>query len=173
MKKLTASLLIILSVIVTSCGIADDISISGTKDITKDFSISVDQTTAGTPADLSASTTINLSDVVSDAADGNIESVKINSFNYKFKDFVGANTTGRVSFALKINGEEFTSVTDVDPSTGTTYTVNEADKLAVLENILKNDSSSDLSAVGTIQSDDGAMSFKIEISFNITVTLKP
>ncbi|MGB0892613.1 MAG: hypothetical protein ACPGUU_09695 [Flavobacteriaceae bacterium] len=173
MKKLTALLVGILFVSFTSCdSIEDAISVSGTKTITNDFDVSIPQTTAGTPQSLNESTTINMSEVVSDATSANVESVKVNSLSYTFKNHTG-NTAGRiVTMSLKIGNEEFAAVSDVDPSVGASFTITDAAKLTAIENILKN-ATTTLSATGTIQSDAGDMSFDVEVAINVTVTLKP
>lgn len=173
MKKVTALLIGILFVSTISCdSIKDAVSVSGTKTVTNDFNVSIPQTTAGTPQSINESATINLSEIVSDASSANLESVKVNSLSYKIKNHTG-NTAGRiVTLSLKIGSEEFGAMTDFDPSLGGTFTIADSAKLAAIENILKN-ATTTLSAAGTIQTDAGNMSFDVEVSINITVTLKP
>lgn len=168
MKKVTSILIGVLFIAFTACDITDTpIELSVTNSITKDIAVSVNQTNGS--QSLSETTTVNLSDIVSNV--GDITDVKINSLTYKFKDFTG-NTDGRVeSISLKINNSEFANGTDIDPSKEESFNV-DSSKFATLESILKNDSQTTLAVDGSLQSNAGDMSFNIEILIDLTVTLK-
>lgn len=167
MKKVKIFFASVLFIALSACNITDTpIELQVTNSITKDIAVTVTQTN-GTQS-LSESTTVNLSDIVSNVAD--ITDVKINSLTYKFKDFTG-NTAGRVeTISLKINNSEFATGTDIDPSQQESFTV-DSSKFAALESILENDSQTTLAVDGSMQSNAGDMSFNIEISIDLTVTL--
>lgn len=168
MKKVKTLFVGILFIALSACNITDTpVELNVTNSITKDIAVSVNQTNGS--QSLSETTTVNLSDIVSNV--GDITEVKINSLSYKFKDFTG-NTAGRVeSISLKINNSEFATGTDIDPSKQESFTV-DSSTFADLENILKNDSQTTLAVAGTMQSNAGDMSFNIEITIDLTVTLK-
>ena len=172
MKK-TVSALIGLMFIVTSCDIADTpIELSATNEITKTVDVS-SPATNGTAFAFDESLSINLSEVISDI--GDITSVKINTLSFKFKDFTG-NTAGVIqTISLKVNGEVLKAFTDLNVSQeatdATVFSITDSAKLAQLESILENDSTTTIQLAGSVLSDAGVMDFKIEVNINLTTTI--
>lgn len=171
MKKIVLLLSVVLAF--TSCLDSNPVELTATNAITKDIDVTVAQTN-GTPKALNATTTVKLSDVISNVAD--ITDVKINKFTYKFKEFTG-NTAGVVqSISLKVNNDVLATGSNIKVSqeadNGTVFHVTDASKLALLENLLKTSTQANLAITGSVLTDAGSMNFKIEVFVNVTVKLK-
>lgn len=171
MKKIVLLLSVVLAF--TSCLDSNPVELTATNAITKDIDVTVAQTN-GTPKTLNATTTVKLSDVISNVAD--ITDVKINKFTYKFKEFTG-NTAGVVqSISLKVNNDVLATGSNIKVSqeadNGTVFQVTDTAKLALLENLLKTSSQANLAITGSVLTDAGSMNFKIEVFVNVTVKLK-
>lgn len=175
MKKIKKVIAIILFVTIASCDIADTpIKLSVSNSITRDVNISIAQTSVGTTKDIDLRETINLADIVSNVAD--ITAVKVNSISYKYKDFSG-NQNGRIeTVLLKIDTVVLANETDVnvfsEVENATSHLVTDASALTKLEDILLTNKETVMAIIASVQSDDGAMEFKMEVTVDLTVTLK-
>ncbi len=174
MKK--TIVLLLLAAVTVSCASLDELlELNVNNNLTESVAFNIPQT-QGTTVSYSRSETLDLT--TGDLAQyvDKITAIKINSLTYKFKDFVG-NTAGMISAGtLKLDNTVVSSITNLNVSQAvneeTVFTISDSMILNQLESTLLNNSSATLLLSGDALSDAGAMDFKVEVTINLTATIK-
>ena len=167
--------LILASVAVSCDCLVELLELKGDNNLTVSIAVSVPQT-SGATSTFDLTKTLDLRS--GDFADyiNKITAVKINSFTYKFKDFVG-NTAGKISSGtLKFDNTVVGTITNLNISQAvnaeTIFNISDATVISQLENAFVNNSSTVITLSANVLSDAGPMDFKVEVSISLTATIK-
>jgi len=174
MKKVI--LLIVLATLTVSCeSVLELLELKVDNDLTEDIDVNIPKT-AGTTGTFDLTETVDLR--AGDFAEyiDKITAVKINSFNYKFKDFVG-NAAGTIpSGTLKFDNTTVGTITNLNISHAATneivYVISDPTVISQLETAFVNNSSTVITLKGNALSDAGPMDFKVEVNISLTATIK-
>jgi hypothetical protein len=174
MKKIIV--LFVLATLTVSCGsLFELLELKIENDLTEDIDVSVPKT-AGVTGTFNLTETLDLR--AGDFAEyvDKITAVKINTFNYKYKDFIG-NANGVVtSGTLKFDDVVVGTVTNLNISqaatAATVFEITDANVLSQLEDAFVNNSSTTITLSGNVLSEAGPMDFKVEVNISLTVTVK-
>ncbi|WP_347173231.1 hypothetical protein [Polaribacter uvawellassae] len=174
MKKIIS--LVLLATLTVSCGsLFELLELKIDNDLTERIDVSIPKT-AGNTGTFNLSETIDLrSGDFAEYVD-KITAVKINSFTYKFIDFVG-NTDGTIpSGTLKFDSTEVGTINNLNVSKAvnkeTIFTISDATVISKLENAFVNNTSTVITLSGNALSDAGPMDFKVEVNISLTATIK-
>ena len=174
MKKIIV--LFVLATLTVSCGsLFELLELNVENDLTEDIVASVPQTSATAEA-FNLTKTLDLrSGDFAEYVD-KITAVKINTFNYKYKDFTGNENGKIVSGTLKFDDVVIGTITDLNISqaatAGTVYEITDTAVLSQLENAFVNNSSTTITLSGEVLSEGDAMNFKVEVNIKLTATVK-
>ena len=174
MKKIIV--LFVLATLTVSCGsLFELLELNVENDLTEDIVASVPQTSATAEA-FNLTKTLDLrSGDFAEYVD-KITAVKINTFNYKYKDFTGNENGKIVSGTLKFDDVVIGTITDLNISeaatAGTVFEITDAAILSQLENAFVNNSSTTITLSGEVLSEGDAMNFKVEVNIKLTATVK-
>jgi hypothetical protein len=174
MKKII--LLVVLATLTVSCGsLFELLELKVENNLTESIDASVPRTSAAAEA-FNLTETLDLR--AGDFAEyvDKITAVKINTFNYKFKDFTG-NVNGVItSGTLKFDSTVVGTITNLNISqaatAGTVFEITDATVLSQLENAFVNNSSTTITLAGEVISEAGSMNFKVEVNISLTATVK-
>ncbi len=174
MKKIIV--LFVLATLTVSCGsLFELLELNVENDLTEDIVASVPQTSATAEA-FNLTKTLDLrSGDFAEYVD-KITAVKINTFNYKYKDFTGNENGKIVSGTLKFDDVVIGTITDLNISeaatAGTVFEITDAAILSQLENAFVNNSSTTITLSGEVLSEGDTMNFKVEVNIKLTATVK-
>ena len=174
MKKVI--LLVILATLSVSCNsLLELLELKVDNDLSEDINVSVPKTTGATGNfDLTKAVDLRSGDFAEYV--DKITAVKINSFNFKFKEFVG-NSAGTIpSGTIKFDNTTVGTITNLNVSkeaiAGTVFEITDTAILSQLENTFVNNSSTVITLTGNAHSEAGPMDFKVEVNISLTATIK-
>ena len=165
-----------LATLTVSCGsLFELLELKVENDLTEDIVANVPQTSA-TAESFNLTETLDLrSGDFAEYVD-KITAVKINTFNYKYKDFTGNANGVVISGALKFDGVVVGTITNLNISqeatAGTVFEITDANVLSQLEDAFVNNSSTTITLSGNVLSEAGPMDFKVEVNISLTATVK-
>lgn len=151
----------------------DSISIEADTVISEPVAISVPATSNGGVFNFDVSKSESLSDIIDNI--GDVTDIQINELSYTYVSFSG-NENGVVNDAtLKINNIVVSTILNVSPKqevdNKTKITITDANILGQLESLLLSSKKADLQLFGNATSNEGTMSFVLELNLDMSVTL--
>jgi hypothetical protein len=171
MKKITSLLLVMF--LIVACDInTDPIELTATSDVNESISVSIPQTNGASVA-FDQTVDQNLDNIFSNFAD--VTDVNINSLSYQYSNVTGNANAEIQSATISVNGVVIANLSNVnmaqEASNGTVFQITDNAILDQIESLFLTNSTATISFAGMAVSEEGAVSFDVALTINLTVTL--
>ncbi len=171
MKKLFPFLLAVL--MFSSCIDSNSITITISNTITETVAVDIPQTN-GIPHTTNETVNQNLDDIIVNLDD--VDSINIDALSYQFKNVNGNSAAIIQNATLAVNGVTIATHTNLNVSqeatNGTVFTISDEVVLNQLETLILNNSTVTVQYSSSTLSDAGPITFDVEVSVDLTATLK-
>ena len=170
MKKIISFILVVLFVI--SCTDNNPITVTASTSVSETVQVAIPQTN-GAPHTTNETINEDLSNVIANL--GDVTEINIDNLTYKFSNATGNPNAIIQSGSLVINGITVATLSNVnitqEATDETVFSISDENILNQLESLILNNNSVSVQYSSSTLSDEGPITFDVEISIDITATL--
>lgn len=164
--------LAIIALFIVSCEDSNPITITATTSLEEAIPITIPQT-IGTAHSTDVTIDEDLSNIIDNLSD--VNSIDITGLSYQFKNVTGNTDAVIQNATLVINGITVATISNIninqEANNGTVFSISDEGVLNQLEDIIFNNSLVSINYASSTLSDQGSVSFDLEISIQISATL--
>lgn len=170
MKKIIPFVLIL--IVLTACDDSNPVTITTSTSVSESVEVVVPQTN-GTPHTTDQTVTEDLSSYITNLSD--VTQINIDALTYKFSNASGNSNAVIQNASLTINGVTIAAPTNInitqEATNETVFSISDEAILNQIETLILNSNSVTIQYTSSTLSDEGSITFDVEISIQITATL--